>query len=892
MVFVLPVLLVALYWMGNTRTDALLTVLAASKLASAHNYLDQLKNETGIRISQLTQSERLLGALFQDSNHEALGRFLAATARSNGLDFLIAATPEGHVLGSSTAPPHFSRLPDLHSLRQASLGLSTASYERLSSEDLAKLSIVLHRKKTGGPAESEKDSEVSKAAALLIISAAHLPLSTSYPDTVLIGGVLLNGNVAMIERMRNVIFPLESGFVESRGQTSIFVEDTLINSTFRGAPGNTAIRVETPLRPSATYGLSPWYGAQEIGNESYFSAYGAITDGTGQRIATMAVSFPDKAYRKTIWILIGVISAAFYLVIIAISIIFLRAGTDIQNRIFSIISTMDLVKLGSRGLRVNLKNADDEIGQLGLNFDSLLNRLEEQEKKQLIVQQIINAEASRRKAIFENERDGLVVVETDGRVHEANPSCSHMLGYSGDEFGGMHVSDWIINIPRNEIIAVLASSEAGGKVIEVLARKKNGSTFDAEISISVAIWGDKKYYLLSQRDVSERKRNLLELQKYRLELENLVQRRTVELGLKSEQLEAIFEISPDGLISFNANDIVTFSNKAFLAMTGLPGSRIIGKTRSEFFDLLRKECNARTDPMTPDFSGSNAARAATSATNEQLEEVRIFDISRPAARTIQMNVRLPASASVSRILYFRDITRQTEIDRMKSEFLSTAAHELRTPMTSIHGFSEVLLKQNVDERTRIDLLETIFRQSELISSIINELLDLARIEARQGKDFRMKRVSVQEIVNNTVSSYKIPPGHEKPTIKENPEELYVMADAAKMQQALMNIISNAYKYMPDKGQVRISLAASSRDDKTFYGIAVSDEGIGMTDEQQKRACERFYRADTSGKTPGTGLGLSIVKEIVEIHGGNIEISSVLHKGSTITLWIPEIETDP
>ena len=251
-----------------------------------------------------------------------------------------------------------------------------------------------------------------------------------------------------------------------------------------------------------------------------------------------------------------------------------------------------------------------------------------------------------------------------------------------------------------------------------------------------------------------------------------------------------------------------------------------------------------------------------------------------------MNVRLPASASVSRILYFRDITRQTEIDRMKSEFLSTAAHELRTPMTSIHGFSEVLLKQNVDERTRIDLLETIFRQSELISSIINELLDLARIEARQGKDFRMKRVSVQEIVNNTVSSYKIPPGHEKPTIKENPEELYVMADAAKMQQALMNIISNAYKYMPDKGQVRISLAASSRNDKTFYGIAVSDEGIGMTDEQQKRACERFYRADTSGKTPGTGLGLSIVKEIVEIHGGNIEINSVPHKGSTITLWIP------
>ena len=246
----------------------------------------------------------------------------------------------------------------------------------------------------------------------------------------------------------------------------------------------------------------------------------------------------------------------------------------------------------------------------------------------------------------------------------------------------------------------------------------------------------------------------------------------------------------------------------------------------------------------------------------------------------------PKSANVSKTLYFKDITKQAEIDRMKSEFLSTAAHELRTPMTSIQGFSEVLLTQNLDERTKTELLETIFRQAGLISSIINELLDLARIEARQGKDFRIQNLNLQELVHQAVASYKTPPGYQKPIIHPSPSDLHVMADAGKMQQALSNIIENAYKYMPKKGIVEIHFEKQKINNHLCYGIKVTDEGIGMTSEQQERACERFYRADSSGKIPGTGLGLSIVKEIIELHGGSIEIQSILGKGSKITLWLP------
>jgi signal transduction histidine kinase len=102
------------------------------------------------------------------------------------------------------------------------------------------------------------------------------------------------------------------------------------------------------------------------------------------------------------------------------------------------------------------------------------------------------------------------------------------------------------------------------------------------------------------------------------------------------------------------------------------------------------------------------------------------------------------------------------------------------------------------------------------------------------------------------------------------------------------VLSNAYKYSPDGGAVDIGLIESSGDGDVppRIGIRITDHGIGMTPEQLARVCERFYRADTSGKIPGTGLGMSIVKEIVELHGGELEISSEVGTGSTVTIWLP------
>jgi signal transduction histidine kinase len=118
------------------------------------------------------------------------------------------------------------------------------------------------------------------------------------------------------------------------------------------------------------------------------------------------------------------------------------------------------------------------------------------------------------------------------------------------------------------------------------------------------------------------------------------------------------------------------------------------------------------------------------------------------------------------------------------------------------------------------------------------------------------------------------------------EALLVRVDRKKMQQALLNVLSNAYKYSPRGGAVSLSLLQEVHRSVGRFGIEVRDHGIGMRPEELARVFERFYRADSTGKIPGTGLGMSIVREIVEIHGGEVNVASQLGEGTTVTLWLP------
>lgn len=258
----------------------------------------------------------------------------------------------------------------------------------------------------------------------------------------------------------------------------------------------------------------------------------------------------------------------------------------------------------------------------------------------------------------------------------------------------------------------------------------------------------------------------------------------------------------------------------------------------------------------------------------------------PGGRVLELRLKSSESAFVSQVLYIRDITRETEVDRMKSEFLTTAAHELRTPMASIYGFSELLLLRKFSDGKRQELLETIARQATRMSTIINELLDLARIEARQGQDFVMETVPLQDIVRLVADDYSPPTGRARPVLSDCEVPVYVKADRGKLQQAILNVLSNAYKYSPDGGDVVIE--CQLQDDRRYVAITIRDQGMGMSPEQLQRVFERFYRADASGHIPGTGLGMSIVKEIIEIMGGKVSVNSEPAMGTAVTILLPVV----
>jgi signal transduction histidine kinase len=203
---------------------------------------------------------------------------------------------------------------------------------------------------------------------------------------------------------------------------------------------------------------------------------------------------------------------------------------------------------------------------------------------------------------------------------------------------------------------------------------------------------------------------------------------------------------------------------------------------------------------------------------------------------------------------------------------------------SVFGFTELLLKRPVPEGRKRDVLETIHRQASLLITMINDLLDLARIEARQGRDLQLTRVRLADLVRDTVERIGGAAGGHELRLSLDPAhaENLLHLDAAKASQALTNVLSNAFKYSAPGSTVELG----SRLGEGRVGLVVTDQGIGMAPEQLARVFERFYRADPSGNVPGTGLGMCLVKEIVELQGGAVELTSQPGQGTTVTLWWP------
>jgi signal transduction histidine kinase len=222
------------------------------------------------------------------------------------------------------------------------------------------------------------------------------------------------------------------------------------------------------------------------------------------------------------------------------------------------------------------------------------------------------------------------------------------------------------------------------------------------------------------------------------------------------------------------------------------------------------------------------------------------------------------------------------IEKAKSEFVSMVSHELRTPLTSIHGFSEILRTMEMEPEKKAEFYRIILNESERLSRLINNLLNLSSIEA--GIELNREMLDIPELLEEDLEFFRSQTSIHDLRYQGNRQLPQVYADPDRLHQIFKNILSNAIKYSPEGGPVEVETAIEGK----YITVTVTDRGIGIPAEELPYIFDRFRRVERkemSGIT-GTGLGLAIVKHLVDIHGGQIKVRSEAGQGSSFTVYIP------
>ncbi len=223
-----------------------------------------------------------------------------------------------------------------------------------------------------------------------------------------------------------------------------------------------------------------------------------------------------------------------------------------------------------------------------------------------------------------------------------------------------------------------------------------------------------------------------------------------------------------------------------------------------------------------------------------------------------------------------------QVDRAKTEFISTVSHELRTPLTSIQGFSEMLRSWDLEPAKRHEFHEIILNESERLSRMITNLLNLSLIEA--GVELNKEMLDISQVIEENITFFRTQTDRHTITYKERKRLPLVYADRDRVQQIMQNLISNAIKYSPEGGPIEIDTGIEGK----FMRISVTDHGLGIREQDLRSIFERFRRAEDSAvaEIRGTGLGLAIVKHLTEMHKGQVRVASEHGKGSTFSVLLP------
>jgi PAS domain S-box-containing protein len=492
-----------------------------------------------------------------------------------------------------------------------------------------------------------------------------------------------------------------------------------------------------------------------------------------------------------------------------------------------------------------------------LYYDGSLVDITEQRRSE----EALRASEARYRALVESSPDG-IGIHQDGRIVFINPAGARLMGAQNpDELVGKPIEDIIHpdyrEVVRERIQRSLATGQPAPPLMEKFIRL-DGTVIDVEVTAVPIMWEGRPAMQVVFRDITDRKR-----------MEE-------ELKASEERYRDLFENANDGIyILDRAGRIVSFNCKAeeltgytFEEVRGQPYTLLVSsgperkKARRAFLKNMRGQ---------PDKTELTIIR-------KDGREV-ILELS---TRPIWQGGQIVGIQGIA-----RDITERKELERLKSDFISTVSHELRTPLTSIKGYVDLVLAGDVGPLTpeQKEFLTIVSQNTTRLTELINDLLEIERLESGRI-EFEFAELDLAEVLENVARSLHVNAEQKGlEFLTEIPSGLKVRGDRERLAQVFLNLLSNAIKYTPAG---TVELRAHQEDDAVV--VEVRDTGIGLSESDLQKLFQKFFRSDNPyvRKVGGTGLGLSIAKAIVERHGGTITVTSQLGQGSTFTVRLPAL----
>lgn len=344
----------------------------------------------------------------------------------------------------------------------------------------------------------------------------------------------------------------------------------------------------------------------------------------------------------------------------------------------------------------------------------------------------------------------------------------------------------------------------------------------------------------------------------------------ISITAEKKQLEYTLQSMSSGLLVISKGERIQLLNSSASKVLGIDASAI-GKSYTQVIaDAEIREFLAK-------------------AILENEETAREFQISERYYQAQTAKVRDEKNAIIGLLVVLNDVTELRNVERMKSDFVSTVSHELRTPLTAIKGFVRTLIDDPTgefyDQETRLEFYGIIDSECDRLVRLISDLLNVSRIERGLPVHLNYSEVDVKALVEKCINFQRsYTEKHE--FIIDCPDDISsIIGDQDKMDQILTNLISNSIKYSPNGGEIKVSITEES--DKLVF--AISDHGMGIPEENIEKVFQRFYRVASGDaqSVGGTGIGLFLVKSLVQAHGGDIWVDSSYGKGSTFYFTLPK-----